>query len=78
MPPMLPPLNSTNQNGPKSIDTRIQLEPAVAPGCVDGSTPMVWYGMAWYGMAWLCPREQLPWFGKSLWRIAAGRIRINN
>ena len=26
----------------------VKLEPSVATGCVDGSTPMVWYGMVTY------------------------------
>ena len=36
----------------KSKEDTIKLEPSVATGCVDGSTPMVWYGMVsvWYGM----------------------------
>ena len=25
------------------------LEPSVAAGCVNGSTPMVWYGVVWCG-----------------------------
>ena len=28
-----------------SKEDKIKLEPSVATGCVDGSTPMVWYGM---------------------------------
>ena len=36
----------------------IKLEPSVATGRVDGSTPMVWYtgmyGMVWYGMVDVC------------------------
>ena len=32
-------------------EDKIKLEPSVATGCVDGSTPMVWYGMVWYGVA---------------------------
>ena len=27
-----------------SKEDKIKLEPSVATGCVDGSTPMVWYG----------------------------------
>ena len=36
-----------------SKEEKIKLEPSVATGCVDGSTPMVWYGkskLVWYGM----------------------------
>ena len=38
-----------------------KLEPSVATGCVDGSTPMVWYGMVWYGtsMVWY----GMVWYG---------------
>ena len=31
-----------------SKEDKIKLEPNVATGCVDGSPPMVWYGMVWY------------------------------
>ena len=30
--------------GMVSKEDKIKLEPSVATGCVDGSTPMVWYG----------------------------------
>ena len=30
-------------------DDKIKLEPNVATGCVDDSTPGPWYGMVWYG-----------------------------
>ena len=33
----------------KSKEDKIKLEPNVATGCVDGSTPMVWFCMVWYG-----------------------------
>ena len=42
-----------------SKEDQIKLEPSVATGCVDGSTPMVWYDMAWYGMVWY----GMVWYG---------------
>ena len=29
-----------------SKEDKMKLQPSVATGCVDGSTPMVWHGMA--------------------------------
>ena len=41
----LPPTLATQPNQAKSKDAKIKLEPTVATGgCVDGSTPMIWYG----------------------------------
>ena len=41
----------------KSKEDKIKLEPSVATGCVDGSTPVVWYAeLNWYSLPLNCFR----------------------
>ena len=62
-----------------SKEDKIKLEPSVATGCVDGSTPwygMVWYGMVWYGMVLNCMVDVGGTVGKWYGMVWYGMVEV--